>query len=536
MLKVLIKSRFQSLFYSMFKANKKKKVRSTSLLKGIGIGVLAIYVIGSIMFALGSLFYTLCEPMIEYDLTWLYFAMVGIVAFGLCFIGSVFTTQTQLYDAKDNELLLSMPIPSSYILASRIIMLLGLNYMYEALVIIPAIVVYCMVSSVTVLGILFFFVGFLLLPFLSMTLSCIIGWLVALITARMRNKTIITMVLSLGFLGAYFYLYSKMSQYMQTIVDRLKDIAEGVRRAFYPFYQLGVAVADHNWLSLLLYAMCALIPFALLYILLSKSFVRITTTKRGASRVVYKEKQLQVNSPKGALIRKELKHFTSNAMYMMNAALGVAFLVIGAIVFLFKQNTLLLELNKVNDFKEFFIPIVIVVISGITAMNFISAPSISLEGKNLWIAQSIPVRTIDILMAKVDMHLIICIPPVLFASIVSVIVIRPDLFSAILLFLVPIMFTIFSALFGLVLNLKFPKFNWTNEIVAVKQSLSSILTMFGSMAIVILPIILYITLFVDVLAVETYMWLVSVVLAIICLGLYEYIKRRGTRIFMELTN
>ena len=539
MLRVLIKSRFQSLFYSMFKAkrgNKKKSLTGGSVIKGIGIGILVVYIVVALAFAFGALFNTLCEPMIEGGFTWLYFAFVGLVAFALCFIGSVFTTQTQIYDAKDNELLLSMPIPARYILASRMIMLLGLNYLYEAFVVIPAVVIYCLVGSVSAVGILICAIGFLLLPFLVMTCSCIIGWLVALITSRMKNKTIITMVLSLAFLGAYFYIYSQMSRYMQTIIENLQDIAEGVKKAFYPFYQLGISIANQDFLSLLLFAVCALVPFALIYALLSKSFIGMATRKRGTARIVYREKQLKESSPKGALIRKELKHFTSNAMYMMNAALGVVFLVFGAVALLVKQEMILEELGKIDEIKGYLIPVLAIGISSISVMNFISAPSISLEGKNLWIAQSIPVKAMDILMAKVDMHLLVCIPPVLFACTASALVMKPDALGLILLFLLPILFTIFSAVFGLVLNLKFPKFNWVNETVAVKQSMSGILTMFGSMAMVFLPVILYFVVFINVMSVETYMWMVSTILALICLGLYEFIKHRGTKIFLELTN
>ena len=57
-------------------------------------------------------------------------------------MGSVFTAQTQLYNARDNEMLLAMPIPSAAILGSRMIMLLLLNYFYEAIVAIPAIAVW----------------------------------------------------------------------------------------------------------------------------------------------------------------------------------------------------------------------------------------------------------------------------------------------------------------------------------------------------------------------------------------------------------
>lgn len=539
MLRVLIKSRFQALFYSLFKAKRGKKktnLNGSGVAKGIGIAILAAYVIGCVLLALGSMFYQLCEPMVKGGYTWLYFSLVGMMTVALCFIGSVFTTQTQLYDAKDNELLLSMPIPPRYILASRMIMLLGLNYIYELLVVLPAVVVYCVFGKVTVLSAIVFIIGFLILPFLVMTLSCIIGWLVALITSRMRNKTIFTLVLSLGFLAAYFYIYSQMSNYMQSILENMGDIAEAVKKAFFPLYHLGVSIQDGNGISLLWFLACAILPFALIYLLLSKSFIHMATTKRGAARVVYKEKQLKVSSPKGALLRKELKHFTNSAMYMMNAALGVVFLVVGAVLLLIRQETLLATVKELKMPAEYVVPFLIALISGITVMNFITAPSISLEGKNLWIAQSIPVKTLDVLMAKVDMHLVVCIPPVIFASIVSIFVVKADLLEAIMLLLLPILYTIFAALFGLVLNLKFPKFDWINETVAVKQSLSGFLAMFGSWAMLILPVILYIFLFMDLVSIMTYLWIVSVLMALICLALFEYIKHRGTKIFTNLSN
>ena len=46
------------------------------------------------------------------------FATAGLMALGLSVFGSVFATQSQIYDAKDNGLLLSMPIPPRTILLS----------------------------------------------------------------------------------------------------------------------------------------------------------------------------------------------------------------------------------------------------------------------------------------------------------------------------------------------------------------------------------------------------------------------------------
>ena len=76
-------------------------------------------------------------PLCEMGLTWLYFAMAGTMALALSMLGSVFMTQAQLYDAKDNELLLSMPMPPKYILLTRIAMLFTTTAGYTLAVLLP---------------------------------------------------------------------------------------------------------------------------------------------------------------------------------------------------------------------------------------------------------------------------------------------------------------------------------------------------------------------------------------------------------------
>lgn len=59
---------------------------------------------------------------------WLYFALMGLLAILLGSFGSVFNTYSGLYLAKDNDLLLSMPIPVNAIMGARLlsVYLLGL--------------------------------------------------------------------------------------------------------------------------------------------------------------------------------------------------------------------------------------------------------------------------------------------------------------------------------------------------------------------------------------------------------------------------
>ena len=109
MLKTLLKVHFASIGASLFRSRKKAGAKSG---KGrtVLMGLLTLYVIGCFFIMFGSMFFSLCEPLHELGLGWFYFAIAGLLAFALSFIGNIFATQTQLYDARDNELLLSLPI------------------------------------------------------------------------------------------------------------------------------------------------------------------------------------------------------------------------------------------------------------------------------------------------------------------------------------------------------------------------------------------------------------------------------------------
>lgn len=119
----------------------------------------------------GSMFSSICMPLHELGLGWLYFAIAGLMAFMLTFIGNVFATQTQLFDAKDNELLLSMPIAPKFILGSRMLLLLALDLGYVLLVMGPAGVVYCMNYPVTALSVAYFIISTLLLRLMVQAFS-----------------------------------------------------------------------------------------------------------------------------------------------------------------------------------------------------------------------------------------------------------------------------------------------------------------------------------------------------------------------------
>lgn len=374
MLKTLIKARLSALFSSIFRRTRAKKKRSPLI--NVLIGLFALYLIGNFFMIFGLLFNGIFPPLHEADLDWLYFALTGMIAFGLTFAGSVLMTQAQLFEAKDNELLLAMPIPPGHILISRMVMLLAVDYIFEILVVIPAGVVFCMYAPVSLLKVLFFTTAFLFLPLLSMFFSCLFGWVIAVISSKVRNKSLVVTSLSIGLMLAYFFTFSKANEYAAYLIANGTSIAEAIRRALFPAYHLGHAIAAENPVSLVLFILCAVIPFTAVYFLLSANFTRIVTTRSGGAKIKYKEKPLKVSGAVTALVRKELRHFFSNPMYILNAGIGVIFTFIFPVA-LFLKRDLLTEMfmEDIPGIAQLTGPFALLLLCGIASTNIISAPS-----------------------------------------------------------------------------------------------------------------------------------------------------------------
>ena len=151
----------------------------------------------------------------------------------LAVVGSVFLQQATLYEAKDNALLLSLPTPPSKILLARMLSLYVQNFLFGGLCFWPAVIVYWMTTAMSRASLVFCVLLCFLLPLLSLALTCVLAWLTALLTSRMRNKTVFTMVLSLAFLGAYFYFYYQINDYLQLLIANSRAVGTNIRKVLY---------------------------------------------------------------------------------------------------------------------------------------------------------------------------------------------------------------------------------------------------------------------------------------------------------------
>lgn len=203
MFRALLRTRFAALIAAMTPRGKDGKRRGKGMM--VVMCLLLVYVAGIIMVSSLALFYNAAGKMAGTDNEWMYFAIALLFAFSLSFIGSIFTTKMQLFEAKDNELLLSMPVPPSYILASRSLYLYIVSLAYILVIMLPALAVGLFTGLLGALSALFMLLGTLLLPLAVLAFSSFFAWLLALVTAKSGKKSLVTTVLSLAFLWRTSY-------------------------------------------------------------------------------------------------------------------------------------------------------------------------------------------------------------------------------------------------------------------------------------------------------------------------------------------
>lgn len=528
MLKALLKVRLAA-FGAYFTGASRSRRRQSKVQK-IGMVALMLYALA----AFGMLFYTsfsaIAGVYAHEGFGWLYFAMYAIMAFALMVFGSVFTAKAQLYEAKDNELLLSMPIAPRAILASRMASLWLLNLIFGLVVAVPAALAWAQAAALPVLGWVSIVLLLPALDFFSLAVTSLLAWGLSLLASRLRRKSLVTVIGSVVFLGAYFAVVFRMNGYIEQLAQNGAAIAESLAGVGLLVW-LGRAMAQGNALALLWSLLALLLPFALMYWVLSRSFIRIVTTKRGAAKIRYEEKTLETSSPDRALVRREFRRLWASPTYLLNAGMGVLFLLVGAVALVIRRAAILDLAVQLPELAASVPVFLLLAICGMLGTTFFTSSSVSLEGKSLWILQSMPVSGCQVLLSKLRMADSLTLPTAAVAGICCACVTD----RAPLVLAAGILFARFVNLLGLREGIVHAKLDWTNEAQAVKQGWATMLTMLLCWGVILAAGALWLMWLAELVSAEAFLLGFCAVFFALDALLLRWVKTTGAERFSHLS-
>ena len=532
MLRVLLKKQLAEIFRSYFYDARKNTARS----KGATVAYIVLFAV-IMLGVLGGMFtvlaFALCGPMAAAGVPWLYFTLIGLLAVFLGVFGSVFNTYSSLYLSKDNDMLLAMPIPVHTLMISRLLSVYLMGLMYAGVVIVPAVAVYLFCVPLTFGALIGCLLLILLISVFVLTLSCALGFVVARISLKLKNKSLITVLISLVFLAAYYFFYFKAQTLIQALVENAAEYGSKIRGAAYPLYLFG-RVGTGDWLAMLAVTAVVAALFFLMWRLISRSFLKVATATGTVVRRAYREKAAVQKSRGAALLGKEFRRFLSSPNYMLNCGLGTLLLVIAGAALLIKGGAVTAAMNDLfADQPGTAAVLLCAAVCLVASMNDITAPSVSLEGKSLWIVQSLPVRPAQVLRAKLALQLLLTGVPALFCLICAAVSARFTPAEALLGAAFTGSYVLLTALFGLMMGLKMPNLRWTNEVTPIKQGGAVVVTLFAGMLYALLMMVPFLMIGWRLGSVG-YLTVCLAVTLLLCAAVGIWLKKQGSRILAAL--
>ena len=244
----------------------------------------------------------------------------------------------------------------------------------------------------------------------------------------------------------------------------------------------------------------------------------------------------------GEVDNKELKTFINTPVFIINSGFALVLFLALVVILVFKLDSLSVLLEKSNfeislskDIIMNNLSIVILVLIIFTSfMTSITNSVISLEGRNINILKSLPVKVKTILMSKVYACLLITTPVLLIGDIVLFIKCKTNIIEALLLVILSILMPLVSHFLGIIINLKYPKLDAENTAEVVKQSTSSFIAVMLGMFILMMTIGISIAM-ATMLPTVIVLLILTIVFGLIDLILYLILKTVGVKNFNKLS-
>lgn len=479
-----------------FNRTKFRKKKSKNIFAFILKMFLVFFIVSSILGSVAMYAYVLGEKLVPVGLTYVMLGIFSLVTIIAIFMEGMYRAGSVLFDSKDNDMLLSMPIKKSTIVASRLIRFIAFEYIWTLVIMVPTVAVYEYLAKTDIYFYISTIVFALVIPIIPIIIASIFGYFTKLISSRFKKKNIIQiflmLVLTVGIMQISFFFQT----YLTKIAENAKSINDMISKIYYPLglYIDSVIKFDSIKLLILFFGnILIVIVFVYLFSLgYYKTISKLSENYSNSKYKLNKKEKIKSSGATYALFKKELKRYISSPMYFFNTAFGaIMILLAGGYLIIKNPTTLVLEGQNLTFLLK-YIPQGLMLFFAFTfGVSCTTAASISLEGKSFWLIKSMPVKEIKIFISKILVNLLILLPAGYLVIIATSIRFGFSGFEILMLFISSTVMALFISITGLFINLMFPRLNFKSDVEIVKQSASVMITILaGLIPVIVISIVL----------------------------------------------
>ena len=461
---------------SIFKIKRKSNSKSSKI--GLPIFIAFIF-----MFYVWSYANGVLEKLTPLNLQYVTLSLFVFITSIITVYEGIYKSGSLLFNCKDDQLLLSLPIKKSTVLFVRIFKFYIFELMFNSLFIIPLIIAYLRWSSVDITFFITSFIMLLLLPIIPIVLSCIIGFIITGISSKFKYKNLTQIITTMIFLLLIMVFSMNIDKFMENIAKNATSINDFITKVYYPAGIYAKLAYDFNIVDLLIFILINIIIFVIGIFILSKVYFKINNNLKSVTtnkKSKLKESEIITRSQTKSLIRKELSTFFNVPVFIINAGFGIVIFLVLSIAICLKLDSILDVLVTSGFDKNIILNnlpsymLLVVVIGSFTTS--ITSSMVSLEGRNYTILKSLPVSPRKILMSKIYAASLLTIPAFIVGDIIMFIKFKIGIIEMILIILLTILMPLASHIIGIIINTKYPKLEFENAAEVVKQSTSTFIS------------------------------------------------------------
>lgn len=422
--------------------------------------------------------------------------MCAMLLAGLSFVFTFFKTNGYLFNFKEYDMLMALPYEPKSIASAKFLYMYIKSLPWYMSVSISMLAGYAVYEKPGIAVFPVWIILSMIIPIIPMLAAAFLGFIVARIGSGVKNKTMVQTILTLLLVFSCFglqYLMEDMFRNNKTaeVLNSLSSATGTAGRIYLPIEWFRGSVVELKISDMLLLVGITLVLFELVFIPVGKSYRKINSALKShsASRAFTMTEQKQ-KSVIDAIVFKEFKRMTGSVTYVTNAGLGVIMCLVAGIVVLFIDVEKLLDKAMMGApiTMEMVYPAIPLIVYFFIGMAATTAMTPSLEGKNYWIVQSLPIRKRTLYQGKMLFNIYLTVPVMTFTILTVCFSAKVPPLNTALYVLQGLVLCAFSTCWGCVCGIKHMRLDWENEIEVIKQgsavSLYLLPNMFITMALI----------------------------------------------------
>lgn len=465
---------------------------------------------------------------------------------------STFLVPSVYYFSKDIEQLLSLPLTSECIIASKFTVCIVYEYLFTAMILIPLYIAFFMCGYHDILFWVMNIIVFITLPIFPLVIDSVIIVLMMRFVKIARRKDLYTTVGQFLLLAVCLGISLSTTALEEMDANQLalllssgnNSLLDSFSYLFPHITFISQSLFMNKMLGIVLYFVINVLALVIFFYISKLFYLKgaISIEETSSKRVKMTSDQLTtLTAQKNILLSytiKELKILFRTPAYLMNCvSIELVFPIMFGIGFISGGGEDIVEgLSMIIPTLDNLFAYMIIggFAVGIMASNtnMVSATSLSREGKSYIFMKYIPVPLRTILNAKVLSGFIIAQIMIIFVYIGLAVLFPIPLSYLIMSFVACELGAMLGNYIGIIIDILNPNFFWEDETTAVKRSVSGMISMFSGFGLTALAVILCI--FVP----SSLINIVSVGLVIISLFvisvLFMYIDRLLDKTFRKL--